>query len=242
MYFIEIFVISHKRHKKTKHMALIGTIGATSSQVFNLDFLPEKFLIDSADAATQALSNFSVVCSGQQLMSITDAQRLTALARFDSGAILSEPSAANISLTSSYLRLATGRINKASTITGTNPLLTSVPIFAASTCISNIARTAVEQSINPSANATFDNFEALFFSGANVLRAQITFANGFTDEYTNRELQALYSNYHVSDAGGNLEGLICISADSGAGLISQVVIFCSGVGLTVVLQTKYVQI
>ena len=31
-----------------------------------------------------------------------------------------------------------------------------------------------------SANATFDNFEALFFSAANVLRAQITFANGYT--------------------------------------------------------------
>jgi len=145
-------------------MALIGSIAATSSAVFNLDFLPEKLLINSADMPNQSLSNFSVVTSGVQLMSITNVDRLTALSKFDSGAILSDP-AAGISQTSSYLRLATGRINKATTITGTNGEATPRNVYAASTNISNVARRAVEQSINPSANATFDNFEALFFLG-----------------------------------------------------------------------------
>lgn len=225
-------------------MALIGSFPASSSAVFNLDFLPEKVLVGSAHASTQALTNFSVVCSGVQLMSITAVSRLTALAKFDSGAILDDPltpGTAN-STTASYLRLATGRINKATTITGTNGVASAQNFFAASTNISNIARRAVEQSINPSANATFDNFEALIFDSTNVLRAQITFANGYTDEYSVSEILALYANNHVSDAFGTLENLTCIDADSGAGLISQVVLYNGSGGSTVVLKSDYVQL
>lgn len=223
-------------------MALIGSFPASSSAVFNLDFLPEKLLVQSTGADNQALSNFSVVCSGVQLMSITAVNRLTALAKFDSGAILSDPTSPGYSTTASYLRLATGRINKATTITGTNSVASAQDVYAASTNISNVARRAVEQSINPSANATFDNFEALIFDSSNILRAQITFANGFSDEYTPSELRALYANYHVSDRSGNLEDLTVIDADSGAGLISQVVLFNGSGGSTVVLKSDYVQL
>jgi len=223
-------------------MSLIGSFPASSSAVFNLDFLPEKFLVGGTASGTQHLTNFSVVCSGVQLMSITDVERFTALAKYDSGAVLSDPVAGANSTVASYLRLATGRINKATTITGTNGSVSAQSVFAASTNISNVARRAVEQSINPSANATFDNFEALFFSVSNILRAQITFANGFTDEYNPQELQALYANYHMTDRNGNLEDLTCIDADSGAGLISQVVLYSSSGGSTVVLKTDYVQL
>jgi hypothetical protein len=223
-------------------MALIGNFPASSSAVFNLDFLPEKFLLLDVASSSQGLSNFSVVTSGTQLMSITNVDRLTALAKFDSGAVLTDPSATNISQAANYLRLATGRVNKATTITGTNPLVAAVNAYAASTNLSSVARRAVEQSINPSANATFDNFEALFFLPTNILRAQITFANGFTDEYTTQELAALYANYHIADADGLLQGLICIDSDSGAGLISQVVLFNSSGGSTVVLKSDYVQL
>ena len=225
-------------------MALIGSFPASSSAVFNLDFLPEKVLVASAHATNQALTNFSVVCSGVQLMSITAVSRLTALAKFDSGAILDDPATPGTvnSTTASYLRLATGRINKATTITGTNGVAAAQNFFAASTNISNIARRAVEQSINPSANATFDNFEALIFDSSNVLRAQITFANGYTDEYSVSEILALYANNHVSDAFGTLENLTVIDADSGAGQIAQVVLFNGAGGSTVVLKTDYVQL
>lgn len=226
-------------------MSLIGNFAPTASAVFNLDFLPEKVLAFSTDSTSQSLSNFSVVCSGQQLMSITDVSRLTALAKFDSGAVLQDPflpPTAFNNMAAQYLRLASGRINKATTITGTNGIAFNVPFYAASTCISDIARRAVEQSINPSANATFSNFEALFFLGTNILRAQITFDNGFSDEYTIPELQALYANYHIADAGGTLEGLVCIDADSGAGRISNVVLYNGSGAATVVLKTDYVQI
>lgn len=222
-------------------MALIGSFAASSSAVFNLDFLPESILIGSTDDDNQALSNFSVVCSGVQLMSITDVNRLTALAKYDSGGILSSTSATE-TMTASYLRLATGRINKATTITGTNSIASVKDVFAASTNIGNIARRAVEQSINPSANATFNNFECLVFSTANLLRAQITFSNGFTDEYTTPELLAYYAKYHIADRTGRLEGLACIAADSGAGMISQVVLFNGSGGSTVVLKSDYVQL
>jgi hypothetical protein len=225
-------------------MALIGSFPASASAVFNLDFLPEYLLVGNTYEDFQPLSSLSVVTSGVQLMSITSQTRITALAKFDSGAILTAPGTPGTlnSGAASYLKLATGRINKATTIQGTNAEVTAKDTFAASTNISNVARRAVEQSINPSANATFDNFEALFFSPTNVLRAQITFANGFTDEYTPLELQALYAKYHVTDRQGELADLICIDGDSGAGLITQVVIFNGAGGSTVVLKSDYVQL
>jgi len=219
-------------------MALIGSFPASGSAVFNLDFLPEKVLLVNTGNPDTTLSNFSVVTSGVQLMSITAVARISALAQFDSGAVLDN----TVPVASSYLRLASGRINKATTITGTNSIAFARDFYAASTNISNVARRAVEQSINPSANATFDNFEALIFDSTNILRAQITFANGFTDEYTVPEINALYANYHVADGGGQLSGLSVIDADSGAGLISQVVLFNSSGGSTVVLKTDYVQL
>jgi hypothetical protein len=221
-------------------MALIGTFPASSSAVFNLDFLPEKFLLDGTATSNQRLTQFSVVTSGVQLMSITSVARLTALSKFDSGAVLSDEP--GNSMAASFLRLATGRINKATTITGTNGDASVVSAYASSTNISNVARRAVEQSINASANATFDNFESLIFDSTNILRAQITFANGFSDEYTTAELAALYANYHIADASGLLEGLMVIAADSGAGLISQVVLFNGSGGSTVVLKSDYVQL
>jgi len=225
-------------------MALIGSFPASSSAVFNLDFLPEKFLVENTQVLinqpnNQSLSNLSVVTSGVQLMSITDVDRLTALAKFDSGACLANGAAIGPAM---YLRLATGRINKATTITGTNGVGTPRDVYAASTNISNVARRAVEQSINPSANATFDNFEALFFSPTNILRAQITFANGFTDEYSVEEIQALYANYHIAEVQGTLNGLLVIDSDSGAGLITQVVLYNGSGGSTVVLKSDYVQL
>jgi len=224
-------------------MAQIGSFAASSSGVFNLDFLPEFLLVGATNSANQSLSNLSVVTSGVQLMSITSLARVTALSRYDNGGILDFPGAEPInSQVASYIRLSTGRINKATTITGTNSLASVRDVFAASTNITNVARRAVEQSINPSANATFDNFEALFFDATNVLRATIIFANGYSDEYTPTELQALWASYHMSDALATLNGLTVIDANSGAGQIAQVVLFNGSGGSTVVLKTDYVQL
>ena len=222
-------------------MALIGNFPASSSAVFNLDFLPEYILVGETFDATFQLTNLSVVTSGLQLMSITSNARITALSKYDGGALLAAPGAGP-SEVDMYLKLATGRINKATTITGTNGAAGIQPIYAASTNINNVARRAVEQSINPSANATFDMFECLIFDLTNVLRAQITWNNGYSDEFTVAELRALYGAFHIAEAGGTLNGLLCIDADSGAGLIQQVVLYNGAGGSTVVLKTDYVQV
>lgn len=222
-------------------MALIGNFPAASSAVFNLDFLPEYILVGETFDANFQLSNLSVVTSGIQLMSITSNARITALAKYDGGALLAAPGAGP-SEVAQYLKLSTGRINKATTITGTNAAAGAQAIYAASTNINNIARRAVEQSINPSANATFDMFECLIFDLTNVIRAQITFDNGYSDEFTVSELRALYGAFHIAEAAGTLNGLLCIDADSGAGLIQQVVLYNGAGGSTVVLKTDYVQV
>jgi hypothetical protein len=141
-----------------------------------------------------------------------------------------------------WLKLSTGRINKQTTINVTNSGAGTESVEAVSTNISGIARRAVEQSINASANATFDTFEALFYDPANVLRIQVIFANGFSDEYTKNEIDALYAAYHVADADGRLNGLSCIDSDSLGGQIAQVTIYNGSGGATVVLKTDYVQL
>jgi hypothetical protein len=224
-------------------MSLIGTFPASSSAVFNLDFLPEFLLVQATDGSNQHLSNLSIVTSGVQLMSITSLERITALAKYDSGATLDSPAAAaepsNVAM---YIVASAGRINKATTITGTNSIASPRNLYAASTCIGDVARRAVEQSVNPSANATFDNFEALFFDPTHVLRCQITFDNGFSDEYTPSELSAYYAKFHIAEQNGLLQGLQCIAAQSGGGNIAQVVLYNGAGGSTVVLKTDYVQL
>ena len=96
------------------------------------------------------------------------------------------------------------------------------------------------------ANPTVDDIKAvqfrLFYDDTNVLRVQITFANGFSDEYTPNEIDALYAAYHVADADGTLNGLSVIDSDSLGGQIAQVTIYNGSGGATVVLKTDYVQL
>jgi hypothetical protein len=217
-------------------MAQIGNLVASSASVFNLDFLPERFLIGSTDT-DQPLSQISVVTSGTQLFSITAAARIRAVAKFDQGATLG----ADVKVPM-WLKLSTGRINKQTTINVTNSGAGTESVQAVSTNISGIARRAVEQSINASANATFDTFEALFYDPTNVLRVNIVFSNGYVDEFTDKEINALYAAYHVTDADGLLNGLSCIDSDSLGGQIAQVTIYNGSGGATVVLKTDYVQL
>jgi hypothetical protein len=217
-------------------MAQIGNLTASASSVFNLDFLPERLLVAGTDT-DQPLSQISVVTSGTQLFSITSAARIRAIAKFDQGATLG----ADVKVPM-WLKFGTGRVNKQTTINVTNSGAGTEAVQAVSTNIASIARRAVEQSINASANATFNNFEALFYDPTNVLRVQVIFDNGFSDEYTPNEIDALYAAYHVSDADGRLNGLSCIDSASGAGVIAQVTIYNGNGGATVVLKTDYVQL
>jgi hypothetical protein len=216
-------------------MAQIGNLTPSGNAVFNLDYTPERLLIGSVESGG-SISSFSVVASGKQLMSVTSAQRILALAKFDGGAILGV-----ITAVPNWIRLAIGRLTKSTTInilesTGLTP---AQPVFASSTGLGEVSRMAVEQSINPSANATFDNFEALFYDPTDVTRVVLTFDNGFTDEYSPQEIDALFAFYHASEENGRLANLSCIDAESGAGSIVQAVIYNGAGGSTVVLKTYF---
>jgi hypothetical protein len=218
-------------------MSQIGVLTASTSTLFNLDYLPERLLVSDIDK-NALVSNLSVVCAGRQLMSITAAARIAALGKFDQGAFLGTSQ-----LTPNWLRLAATRINKAATINVTNAGATTPSVYAASTMKGNIARTAVEQTINASANQTFTEFEALIFDASNLLRVNLTFADGFNDDFSPVEIDALFASENVTDADGKLNGLSCIKADRvGNNDVVQAVIYTTSGGNITVLKSAYVVI
>jgi hypothetical protein len=230
---VSIFVVlqvKHKKQLKRKIMAQIGSLASSANQTFNLDFLPQ-FIVIGDPVTDLTISNLSVVSGGQQLMSVTSAARLMALAKYQQGALLG----ANVKVPMG-LSLSLGRVNKQTTINALNGAATTPGVFAASLVKSDIARTAVESSINASANGSFSGFEALFFNPVNVLRAQITFSNGFSDEFTVPELDALNARLSICDADGRLAGLTVINGEG----VDRVTIFNSSGGNTVVLASGYV--
>lgn len=231
-------------------MAVISNISTSGvSSIINLDYLPERLLLGNV-GQNSSFSNFSVVASGVQLMSVTNQDRFTALAKFDNQLYLNGAATVPFTEVVQYLRLAIGRINKATTIQGLDSgSSSSYPynICAASTGMSNLARRAVESSINPSANGTFNDFEALFIEPFNFLRAQLTFENGFTDEYTPQEIAALFAAYNQTDFNGGLNAngssaYLVIAGETPMGRISQAVIYASGTGSITVLKTDYVSL
>lgn len=220
-------------------MSNIGslTAGPGVATLFNLDFLPERMLIGDIDTPNVA-SNLTVTCKGNTLMSVTNAARISAMAKFDQGAF-----SATTGLTPVWLRLATTRINLAATINVTNGGATTPVVYASSTAKGNIARTAVEQTINQSANQTFDKFEALFFDPTNFLRAVLEFADGFVEEYAPAEIDALFASTNVADDDGRLEGLSVIRSDRpGDNDIVRATLFTSSGGNMTVLRTSYVSL
>jgi hypothetical protein len=221
-------------------MSRIGTIATGQTGIFNLDFLPQFILVGDVDQAVQT-TNLSVVTGGVQLMSITDAVRIAAVSKFDSGALLQVIST-GVDRVAPYINLSTGRVNKQTTLTVGVAATGARDVFAASNSLSTVGRRATEQSLNPSANATFENFEALFFLPTSVLRAQITFDNGFSDEFTVQELGAMYAKYHVAETGGLLSGMVCIDSESGAGNIVSVSIFNGPLAAVTIVKTDFVQL
>jgi hypothetical protein len=229
-------------------MAIISQVTSAGAQsVVNLDYLPERLLLDTITSLA-GFSSFSVVTSGIQLMSITSASMFNSLASFDN-------QLANATNVAKYLRLAVGRVNKQTTINATDSAAVGTPsivypynLFASSTNISNTGRRAVESSINPSANGTFVDFEALFISPANFLRVQLTFDSGYTDEYAPQEVAGLFAAYNQSENGGLLgqttgatvEFNYVIAGSTPFGQVVQAVIYASGAGSVNVLKTDYI--
>lgn len=216
-------------------MALIQVLAASPAvTLINLDYLPQRLLVGDI-AQGDVLSNLSVSSRGVQLMSVTDSDRIAALAKLNMGAYLD---ASN--LAAAWIELAPLRVQQATTIQLQNSGATTPNVYASSQGVGNVARTAVEQSINPNANQSFEAFEALIFDPTNVLRVNLTFASGFNDDFDPAEIDALFSASNVADADGRLNGLSVIKSDQpGDNDVVRATIFTTGGGNVVVLRTSF---
>lgn len=213
-------------------MATIGVLAASSNSTFNLDSLPQFILIGAPDTDIP-VTNLSVVSAGQQIISLTSAANIIAFAKYQQGAMLGADVKVPMGIT-----VADGMINKGTTINMLNGGVTTPAVYAVSNQKGSIARQAVETSINASANATYQGFEALFFNPTNVLRAQITFSSGFSDEFSVPELDAYFAKTNICDADGRLNGLTVIS---GMG-VQRVTLFNGSGGATTVVISQFLQL
>lgn len=225
-------------------MALIGTIGATSTQVFNLDFTPEKLLVIDTTTGLPAFANItalSIVNSGRQMANITGARvgGFARLGKMYNGFAAATPFNA---LMAESLQSAGGRVSGSSTITITSNSANILNVYAVSGSMSDIIANYIETSINANANQSFTDFSALLLSTpANVDRVNITFANGFNDDFTMPELKALVGEFQNTNADGLLNGAVMVpNFVFGDNPISNAVVFVNSSGACVVGIQRFV--
>jgi hypothetical protein len=209
-------------------MALLGTIAASSTGVINLDYVPEQLLIiDSATGLPDFanITSISLVQSGRQLASLTGA-RIAGMARL--GSFLMDISALFMA---ESLELSKGRINGSATLTITNGAIVAVNIYGVSSGFSRDISNYVETSINANANQSFSNFDALLLSTpANIDRVNITFENGFNDDFKPEELKNLIGQMQNADGEGLLNGALVVPNVG----IATAIVFVNSTGTCVV--------
>ena len=219
-------------------MALLGQIPAASTGVINLDFVPEKLLVVDSVTGVQAFGNvtaLSIVNSGRQIATITGARAagFARVGKFIAGAaqILAES-----------LQLGAGRVSGSTTITITSNAANPLNVFGVSAAFSNLIANYVETSINANANQSFQGFSALLLSTpANVERVNLTFANGFNDDFSVSELRALIGEFQNSDASGQLNGALMVpNFVFGDNPIQTAIVFVNGSGSCVVGVQRFV--
>ena len=130
-----------------------------------------------------------------------------------------------------WLRLAAGRVSGQATFVFTHTNVNPVNVYAVSSGMSDTVLVYSETSINANANQTFSGFDALLLSApANIDRVNITFANGFNDDFTPAELRAWLGMSQNSDATGILNGALLVPGEG----VKSVTVFVNGLGNCVV--------
>lgn len=210
-------------------MALLGQIPATSTGVINLDYVPEQLLVVDATTGAFAFANvtaLSLVQSGRQLATITGT-RTGGMAKL--GALINGSSQALTQL----LELAKGRVNGSATLTITSNSANILNVYGFSSGFSRDMANYIETSINANANQSFSGFDALLLSTpANIDRVNITFADGFNDDFKPEELQAILGQLQNSENLGLLSGALVVA--NFGGQIANAVVYVNGSGSCVV--------
>jgi hypothetical protein len=202
-------------------MAKIGTIPAGGLAVITLDHLPESLYIQPVGAldSFEDVTSISVSQGGKQLVTLTDQQRIEAMAKIG---LLSEGDQGS-------LRLALGRKNGSTTLQIQSSSASVTEVFAVSSGFSEFGYNYVEGSINPNANQSFSAFDAVVFTDfESIERVNITFidedGNQFSDDFSTSELRSLFSYQQNVDTNGTNANQLTII---GAG-IKNIVVYNSG--------------
>jgi hypothetical protein len=218
-------------------MALIATIPASTNQVLTLDHLPEALLVviaGSGGAGTnfEGITNISASQSGRQLVTISSDERIKACANIG---IISSPVGGN----QGALFLAKGRKNGSVTLAINNGNTTPVEVYAVSSDFSEVGYNYVESSINPNANQSFANFDTLVIeSPSQVARVNVTFRNGFNDDFSINELLTLSQFAQGTEPSGEVGNCLILRGSE----IAQAVVYNGSLASTTIVSRTAVNL
>ena len=200
-------------------MATIGNLANAASETFNLSYLPQFLQIGDPDNA-DTLSSMTVTARGKTLIQLSDSAQIRAIMQTETEVIAA---GANTEL-GSRLMLADGRIEGQSTVTILNGGATTTAVYENSLGLSGdgMARKIAVTPIVANGQTRFSGFDLLLFLPTNFDRAQVTYMNGYTEELSAAELQALYLSQFPAEASGLINGFIAVAGLRGETAATQV--------------------
>lgn len=212
------------------------TTGAGVNTSLNQDFLPQYLQVGNVDDANP-LQALRVATKGKELMNISNQARIQALGALDMEASIAAGASV---IPNGSIRLADGQIEERTQMTLQNSGVPAPVVYGNSLGFSAgaVARFAIESSINASQNQTYRNFEYLLFLPANVTSVDVTYSNGYKENLTVPELEALFLRNFNTQANALVNGHLVIAGNANPfGEIVEAKIYNGSGGSTTVLNT-----
>jgi len=115
------------------------------------------------------------------------------------------------------LLLSTGQISGSTTMTFTQSSANTPAVYQSSVGKSadGLARSIAVTPVIASGNTTFENFDVIYFLPTNLSKVQLTFENGWTEEYLSAELEGLYLGNNPAELNGLVNGFNVIQGMRG---------------------------
>lgn len=181
-------------------MSKIGNIVATGSVTLNPSYLPQFLQIGTVtDSAT--ITGLSISARGQTIIDVSDERFIELAFKLESKGLF----AGNTTTLGKSLLLSTGRIEGQSVITIDQAVTTETSaVYEHSTGKSpnNLVRRLVVSPVIALGNLRFSNQDYIAFNPSNVTKVQITFENGFNDEFSTDELAGMYNLQYPAEGDG----------------------------------------
>lgn len=225
---MSVFIVLalHVRLPKGSLALQIGSLTASGTAIFERDDTPSFLLIADANTAL-TVSNLQVSISGQPTITITAQNRVRAFAKLVSGLVQS-----GSGLLAQGLPIATGAIKgQVARISATNSAATTPSVYEFSADGSGMPVIAGETAIQDSASKTFDDFDFLVFDATNLNYASVVFPDGWRDQFSAVELQALFalSGNPAVESTGTIDSQTVVDGSQ----VASITLFTSGGDITV---------